>query len=202
MNTPSEQLNTDSEKLERFVKAVNSEIDKTINGIISEAEASKKEIIDVANVESFNLANDKINDNIKKVESKYVRIVAKAELDSKKDVLIKRDTLTQKVFENVIQSLVKFREKPQYLKYLISLAKSEKITDDIIICLSESDMKYSSDIKKELGISCEFQADPTIKLGGLSLFNKEQGSLIDKTIDLALSEQREFFNGKNCFSQS
>jgi vacuolar-type H+-ATPase subunit E/Vma4 len=202
MDTVNQKLNTDSEKLEHFVKAVNNEIQKTISGIIGEAEASKKAVLESAVVESNRLANDKINENVKKVNSKYVRIVAKAELDCKIDVLIEREKLTYKVFENIKESLIAFRQKPQYLKYLISLVKSEEIKDGLTICLSSEDMKYSADIQKALGNTCEFKEDSSIKLGGLSLLYADQGILIDKTIDSALSEQKNFFNEKNCFSQS
>ena len=201
MNTVSEPIRTESEKLERFVNAVNSEVDKEIDRIISEAEASKMEMIEAAKDESLNMAYDKIKDSVKKVQAKYVKIVSKAELDSKKDVLIQREKLTQKVFDNIMQSLIAFREKPQYLKYLIDVAKSQKLNDSVVICLRAEDMKYSSDIKKALGVSCEFREDATIKLGGLSVLYADQGMLMDKTIDLALSEQRDIFNGKNYFSQ-
>lgn len=202
MNTVNEPLYTDSEKLDRFVKAVNSEVDKEIAKIISEADASKKEIIDFANDEALGAAYNLIQESIKKVSSKYVKIVAKAELECKKDILIKRENLTKSVFDNIKECLVTFREKPQYLKYLISLAKTEKITENVTICLRSDDMKYSDDIQKALEIPVQFTEDSTIKLGGLSILYPEQGVMIDKTIDTALSEQREIFNGKNCFSQS
>ncbi len=202
MTAANQQLNTDSEKLEHFVSAVNSEIEKTIDVIISEADATKKEILDEAKDQSLNAAYERIQDSIKKVSSKYTKLVSKAELDCKKDILILREKLTEKVFENIRQSLAEFRKKPQYLKYLISLVKAEKLNDNAVILLSAADMEYSSDIKKALELSCEFKEDMSIKFGGLSILYPEQGILIDKTIDLALIEQRDDFNEKNCFSKS
>lgn len=194
-------VNTDTDKLEHFVKAVNKEIDKEITQIINEAESSRKAIVEAAKDESLAAAYNMIQENIKKVSSKYVKIIAKAELDCKKAVLVKRENLACQVFGNIRDRLRTFRESAEYLPYLIRQAKAEEITEKAVICLRPDDMKYAQEIKNALALPVELKEDATIKLGGLSILYPEQGVVLDKTMDLALSEQREIFNEKNCFSQ-
>lgn len=193
-------MDADTEKLERFVRAVNSEVDKVINGIIGEAVAVRDEMIQSAKDESLTTAYNIIQDNIKKVSSKYLKIVAKTELDSKKEILLKREALAQQVFENIKEKLLAFRETPSYAGYLAGLVRSENIAEKAVIFLRGADMKFSDEIQKAVGVPVEFQVDPTIKIGGLSVLYSDRGIIADKTMDLALSEQREIFNGKNCFA--
>ncbi len=201
MEAVNQMLDVESEKLERFIHAVDAEVDKEVNRIIGEGEASREEILKDAKEESLNIAYQTLQDSIKKIYAKYVKIVAKAELDAKRDVLTKRGELIDLVFENVKNLIKEFTQTPQYAKFLAKLAKEQNIVPGAQICLRPQDMKYVGEIQEALGIQVEFKEDSSIKLGGICIFYPEKSFLLDKTIDLALANQKEAFIEKNCFSQ-
>lgn len=201
MDAVNQMLDVGIEKLERFIHAVDAEVEKEVNRIISEGEASREEILKDAKEESLNAAYQTLQDSIKKIYAKYVKIVAKAELDAKREVLSKRGELIDLVFENVKKALKEFAQTPQYAKFLVRLAKEQNIVPGAQICLKPEDMKYAGEIKEALGAHVEFKEDNSIKLGGICVFYPEKSLLLDKTIDLALANQKEAFVEKNCFSQ-
>ena len=78
-------MDIENDKLERFGNAVYNEANEKVKEILGEAEISRKTILDNANDVSLNIAYDMIQADIKKISSKYVKIVAKAELEAKRE---------------------------------------------------------------------------------------------------------------------
>ena len=110
-------MSTEKEKLERFEKAVYDEVDIQIQDILAQAESSRSELLEKANDVSLYEAYDRIKDEIKKISSKYVRLVSKAELDSKREVLVQREKLANQVIDDVKKSLISFTQTDEYKKY-------------------------------------------------------------------------------------
>jgi len=191
-------MSYENEKLERFSNAVNEEIEVQIQQIIADAEASKNELIEKANDSSLSIAYDKIKEEIKKTQSKFVRIISKAELESKREILLFRENISSKVIENVKTSLIKFTSSEKYKSFLISLAKKsiENYSDekDIVFYISSSDMKFKDEIENSFGENVVVEESNKIKLGGIRIFLKNKNILIDKTLDIALQENKEQFN--------
>lgn len=188
-----EHLNIDTEKLERLVGAVNNEVDKTIANIIYEAEAARREILREAEGEASKLAAQKLEEGEKLLSTKYVRVVAKAELDAKKEVLLYREKLCKKVFESLAEKLVAFRETPRYVSYLGNLLKGERVDSETVICLREGDIRHFDELKRIAGVDCTVKSDASIRLGGLSLYYPNDGVLMDKTMDTAIADERGKF---------
>ncbi len=195
-------MSTQEEKLGRFAKAVDDEVTIQINEILQQAEANRKVILEKANDESLYEAYDKIKEQIKKISNKYVKLVAKSELESKRKVLLHREKITSMVMDNVKNSLVSFTESPEYKDYLTGLLKDEfssvKTISDITVFLSENDMKYSDDIKALFGKGLNVEKRDSIKLGGLCICYTDKGIMKDKTLDSALVEQKAQFNNSSC----
>ena len=193
-------MSIESEKLERFSQAVDEEVDSQIQQIIDEAEASKKDILEKANDSSLYIAYDKIKEEIKSITSKYLKIVSKAELDSKRDILLYREEISKSVIENVKSRLIDFTASAEYKNYLIKVAKSEisnSAGEEVIIYLSAGDMKYENDLCNSLGGNISVKNKNNIKIGGLSVYFKNSNILTDKTFDSALQEQKDLFNNSS-----
>jgi len=199
-------MNNENEKLERFSKAVEEEVDSQIQKIIAEAEASKSELVEKANDESLNVAYEKIKEEIKMNTAKNLKAVSKAELDSKREILMHRDNLSNKVFENVKSKLINFTNSQEYKDYLIKLLKEElsgnSIESELIIYLSKKDMQYADDLKKLFGDKISCIEKNNIKLGGLCILYSNCNQLIDKTLDSDLLEQKELFNNSSSLKLS
>lgn len=187
-------------KMDRFVEAVNKEVKKEVDAILRDAEASKREILADAGDEVIQTAFQEMQHDVKKMAMKYEKMVAKAELDSKKSVLHKKGLLTRQVMENVRGKLKDFTESEGYFNYLVQCLEGASLTGDAVLILRPEDMRFAEQLQKKAGVSCECKEDESITLGGLSIYYPQKGTLLERTLDSRLEEQREIFNRKNCFS--
>ncbi|MEG0615058.1 MAG: V-type ATP synthase subunit E family protein [Oscillospiraceae bacterium] len=198
--TVTTAVKDNSEKLERFTAAVNGEIDTQVDAMLDEANDIKQEIINTAISEAEIFTEQAVESGKKVIANKYVKMVAKEELDSKKEILLERETLIKAMFDEIKEKIVKFKSGKDYLGFLVNSLKSEKLGDDVVVKLSAEDLKFSDEISKALNKKISFSEDASIKLGGLSILCENNGTIIDKTFDLAVSDARAAFNEKNCFS--
>lgn len=194
-------MSTENEKLERFAKAVNDEVDAQIEEILKQADVSRNEIIEKANDESLYEAYDKIKEEIKKITNKYVKIVSKAELDTKREILLYREKIANQIIDNVKNKLVEFTSSKEYGDYLIKLVK-EEITDetkaeDIIVYVSDKDIVYKNDIQKAVSSDLRIEKKSSIKIGGVCVYFEKDSVIKDKTLDTALEEQKGQFNNSS-----
>lgn len=194
-------MSTENEKLERFAKAVNDEVNSQIEEILKQADVSRNEIIEKANDESLYEAYDKIKEEIKKITNKYVKIVSKAELDTKREILLYREKIANQVIDNVKNKLVEFTSSKEYGDYLIKLVK-EEITDetkaeDIIVYVSDKDIVYKNDIQKAVSSDLRIENKSSIKIGGVCVYFEKDSVIKDKTLDTALEEQKGQFNNSS-----
>lgn len=195
-------MEMDTQKLQRFIDAVNSEIDEKITELLNEAEDEKKTILNGAQKESELAAEKRLDENKKKCSTMFVRDISKAELEMKKQVLMHRDELADKLFNDVKDKLVSYKSEPKYVDYLVKTIIKLNLTGEAVINLSPDDLKYCDILKKALkSDKISFASDEHIKLGGLSVYNKENGTITDKTFDLAVEEQRQLFANRNALAE-
>ena len=193
---------TNNDKLQKFIDAVNDEIEEKVNEILAEAETERKNILERAEQESEETAEKHFSINFKKNENQFVRDISKAELNMKKSVIQHREELTEKVFETVKEHLKNFRNDPKYVNMLVKTILMMHVSDGSEIFLAPDDMKYAETLKKALpSCNVKFTSDEKILLGGISVYNSEKGTILDKTFDLALEEKRQTFSNNNVFAQ-
>lgn len=191
-------LDYDKEKLERFILAVNEEVEKDAVAMLNKANETASDLISQAKREAKEQAQLHEEESLRRLKSKTAKRLAKAELDSKKQALLCRKRLTKELFSEVREMLCDFTETPDYEKYLLKQVSLCDIKEGAVICLNNRDMKYSGALKKA-GIKCPFEADDSIQIGGFSVFYPETGLLDNRTLDLKLEEAESDFRRNNSF---
>jgi vacuolar-type H+-ATPase subunit E/Vma4 len=192
----------ENQKLEKFISAVNDEVDTKVSKLLDEAETEKKNIISAAKAESESTAEKYIASAQKKTGGKYVRDISKAELDMKKEILKCREELSAKVFDAVESRIADYRQTNAYADGLVKTLLLMNISDNSQVRLAPEDMKLADALKKVIRAeNVTFAEDSSIKLGGLSVYSKEKGTIIDKTFDLAVEEQKNSFVSSNAFAE-
>ncbi len=192
-----------NEKLHNFMSAVDSQIDERVEKLLSDAQKEKEMILSNAQREAKIAADNHYAEGLKKHGNQYVRDISRATLEMKKEVLAHRESLTDKIFEGVSSQITEFRKTPKYLDYLVKSLIMMNITDDVEIFLAPEDMKLADTLKKALKTdSVQFSTDDKIRLGGLLVYRKAKGTIIDKTFDIALEEQRHSFANSNAFANA
>ncbi len=188
----------DSEKLERFINAVNADADERAEDISIEAEQEKFRILGEADQTAREAAEKYAAEHSARGHG-LLGEVSTAELEMKKTVLRRREELIDSVFAAAARRLTEFRGKKEYPAHLAKAAASA-VTDGAVISLSPADMKYEKTIRGALGgKEVTFREDKSIQLGGLSVFRPDTHTAADLTFDTALEEQRSAFSAKDPF---
>lgn len=189
-----------NEKLKSFIGAVNTQIDERVEKLLKEAETERVKILSRAEIDSKISAEKHFADSFKKHGNQYMRDISKAELSIKKEILRHRETLTDKVFAVVEEKIIEYKKTPKYIDYLIKTLIMMNISGNCEIFVCPEDMKLADTLKKAVKASdVVFTADENIRLGGLSVYNKNKGTITDKTFDLAIEEQKQTFTNSNAF---
>lgn len=195
-------MGTENEKLQKFICAVNDEIDEKVSAILDEAESVKEGILAAAKEESEEAAEKYISSSRKKSGNRFVRDISRAELEMKKSVLRCREELSDKVFSEVEKKISEYRSSNEYADSLIKKLLILNVGAGTEIRLSPDDIKLADVLKRVVKAeNVTFIPDSSIRLGGFSAYSKENGTIIDKTFDLAVEEQRNIFVGSNAFAE-
>lgn len=195
-------MDMNNEKLQRFIDAVNDETERKVSEMMGEAESEKKAILSEAERESDEFADRYFSSGSKKNGNSFVRDISRAELAMKKEVLRRREELIDEIFSVVEKRLISFHDDPKYVDMLIKNLLLLRVSDGAEIFLAPGDMKYADTLKKAIrSENVVFTPDEKIKFGGVSVYNKESGTISDKTFDMAVEEQRRLFANSNAFAQ-
>ncbi|MBQ8781705.1 MAG: V-type ATP synthase subunit E [Oscillospiraceae bacterium] len=190
-----------NEKLRKFIEAVNSEAEARASEILTEAEQEKKRIISAAEEKGRREAELYLDDKKSNAGRDFVREVSRAELEMKREVLLHRDELTNQLFAAVEKRVAEYRKTPAYAEKLKEMLTAAQVDGDAEIMLAPEDMKYADSLKKALKTDkAVFKEDQNIRLGGMAVYFKEKGVVIDSTFDHALEDQRSEFISGNAFA--
>ncbi len=182
---------TDKAKFERFSKAIFDDADKKIKSNISEAEYKKDAIIKNATEETALKSKEKIERNIKKINSKYKNLISLAVLNSKKELLLKRKELTDGLFQKIEKMLVEFTKSDEYIEFLLKNIDEKYKNNDIVIRLSQRDYKLKEILSEKEGFEkFEFILDESIKIGGVKISFKGKNIVENKTLDLMFEDKK------------
>ncbi|MEG2429273.1 MAG: V-type ATP synthase subunit E family protein, partial [Oscillospiraceae bacterium] len=137
------------------------------------------------------------------IKKQNQRKIAKSAIEAKHSLLIKRNDVTNSIFENIKTRLVDFVKTSNYDSYLLStieaFTKKNKI-DNVQIILRKNDMKLQNEVKKAYGLNCEIIENDDIKIGGFIVQNKENRIYFDETLEQKLADEKDNFIQTSKFS--
>lgn len=183
-------------KLAKFQSAVFAEIDMKTAQIKQEAELLKEQELeknkDIQLEKSYNHIQKRSNEIMKK----YKRDVAKFSMDRKRDVLLKRGEITERVFNTVREQLGAFTETDEYKPFLCDAVKravASEACSSAKLLLREVDMPMAAELKQLFSCPCEVCDSRDVKIGGFILVDQAQGVYLDETLEQRLIEQKDYF---------
>ncbi|MDO5560252.1 MAG: V-type ATP synthase subunit E [Oscillospiraceae bacterium] len=182
--------------LNGFIDAVNLEVNKQIEDILSQANKKKSEKIEQAENDILNKSYVQIKTAVTQLQAESKMKISKAEQESRIRVLTHREELVRKIFANVEEQIKEFVRSDNYKDYLINLIKKETIENGAVIFIKPDDMKYEKILKSYIEAECEFKEDKTIKYGGLSVYSESSSVLKNMTIDSLLEDEKKNFSSK------
>lgn len=184
----------ETEKLDKFKKAVFGEADKKAEMIVKAAEKERDERLSKARSEAENYLQAQTAQIDKSCEAAAVREISSENLSSKRSVLLRREQIIDRVFDNVRSQLDEFMKTPEYKKLLCErveecakLYPNEK--GKVMVALR--DEKLAADLTA--GGQFRTEVSETIEIGGAMIIIEDRNLAVDYTFDYAFSQQRESF---------
>lgn len=190
-------MEQEKEKLERFISAVEATTNQQVRAIENDAENECANILAEAQKNAEEAKQRKLSDTKKMLSGKYVRMISKAELDMKKQVLLCREALTKTLFDNIRKQIAEYRTSEQYAESMCAMIAKEGDMKGAQICIAPEDMGLSDKLLSAAGEGASVAADDSVKLGGYLVLRREQGTVTDRTYDCALKEQQSLFASRN-----
>lgn len=190
-------MEQEKEKLERFISAVEATTNQQVKAIENDAESECANILAEAQKNAEEAKQRKLSDTQKMLSGKYVRMISKAELDMKKQVLLCREELTKTLFDGVKKQIADYRASDAYAEHMCEMIAKEGDMKGAQICIAPEDMKLEGKLLAAAGEGASVTADDSVKLGGYLVLRREQGTVTDRTFDCALKEQQSLFASRN-----
>lgn len=190
-------------KLDKFSSAVLKDAEEQRSKILKEIEDYRKNEMEKAEEEILHDAYVMIQNEIAAIKNKHSRKISLAELDGRRKLLTLREELSGKVFDETAEKLLSFTKTEEYEKYLSDAVKkccSEIPDGDIIIEVKNDDLKFSDMLVKASGRNASVKATYNIAIGGLLMNNPSRGVVVDETLDLKLSSQKDWFASESGLS--
>ncbi|HCA71177.1 MAG TPA: hypothetical protein DHW78_08070 [Ruminococcaceae bacterium] len=196
MDMTEEKVYHSDEKVSKFHDAINHYATEQRNKIEQEVADYKAHELENAEKEVLNEAYRLIQAEMAAMRNKIAREMALREQDARRELLTRRQQISDEVFANAKESLTKFTETDKYKVFLEKAAKEAVPlfqASDITIGMKPGDEAYQSTVKTAFGGKCTFVEDKTIHLGGLRIISKSLGLTADQTLDALLEDQRDWF---------
>lgn len=182
------------EKLQRFENIIFSDVDAKVNAMIEEADHYKENALSEHHEKIMDKYFDYMQDQVHLIQSDIKRQMAKAELSAKRELLLYRNQISEKVFQNVKKQLSGFAQSDDYKTYLINsirdCADSNSFPDAKVLVRRE-DLAFLQENNFNRHFTIE--QDSSIQLGGFILLDKSAGRMIDQSFDSKLNELVSYF---------
>lgn len=184
------------EKLSKFNSAINhyaeSQREKILKDIADFQERELKETAEHAKIESDRL----LVKELAEMRDRIIREMSHREMDSRRELLAKRQEISKKVFERAEKALVEYTKKPEYAslmeRYAANIAKV--LTEPgTVVYVKAGDEKFKQQIEKAFGSAVTITTDKNIKIGGLRAENAAMRLVADETLDSILASKRGWF---------
>lgn len=191
---------SNEEKLGKFNLAINHYAQEQRDKIEHEVFEYKKRELEAAEVDVLTEAYRLIQNEMAEMRDRITREMAHREMDARKELLAKRQKITDEVFQKAAERLLAYTQTEKYAPMLEKSARelaSVFQKPGTVLCIRPEDKKYEEIIRKAFGGDCVFHAADDIKIGGIRAYHAETGLMADETLDSELEEQREWFE-ENC----
>lgn len=190
-------------KLDKFSSAVLKDAEEQRSKILKEIEDYRKNEMEKAEEEILHEAYVMIQNEIAAIKNKHSRKISLAELDGRRKLLTLREELSGKVFDEAAEKLLDFTKTEDYKSYLSEAVKkccSEIPDGEIVIEVKNDDLQYSDILVKTSGRSAAVKATHNITIGGVLISSPSRGIVVDETLDLKLSSQKDWFASESGLS--
>lgn len=196
-------MSVPEKKLDKFSSAVLKDAEEQRSKILKEIEEYRKSQMEKAEEEILHDAYVMIQNEIASIRNSHSRKISLTELEGRRNLLLLREQLTNKVFDEAASRITDFSKTEEYKSYISGLVKKccESIPDgNIVIEVKKDDLELSDILVKASGRDATVKENANIVLGGVVVINPLKGVVVDETLDLKLKNQKDWFASESGLS--
>lgn len=189
-------MSFNKEKLRQFENAILDETNQKISQLEEEVKEYEKREIEKAKNDDYNRMFNYMQDKVQEIKNKYRQDVTKYELQTKRSIFMYRNSLAEKVFDEVCEKLTDFTKSDKYFDYLVNkIEESFKVfpCDRAKLLVCKKDLEIALKLQQQISQIEEVVTDRKNTLGGFTLVNEEKGLLIDQTFSALIEEEKQKF---------
>lgn len=184
------------EKLEKLSATVLRDAHSAREEIMEQTQREYDERLDKKETELLETAYSAIQKNIRSIKKDANERVLHAELDARKQLILKREEIIESVINEAKAGLVKFTESAEYENWLFEktqTAAAETGKGRRTVYLSRSDMRFRERIEKAAEDITVCELEDRGLTGGVRVVNEDRKVICDYTLKSLLAEQKQKF---------
>ena len=135
-------------------------------------------------------------DEAAEIRQKAAKGVAQQENQQRRELLLRREEITRRVFDQVKKRLAEYVKSPEYPRFLEETAKDlagKCPAAGSVVLLRHDDLPLANKIGGCFDGDVRVIEDKTIKLGGIRVMNEALGLFLDESLDSRLEDQKSWF---------
>ncbi|HCB99800.1 MAG TPA: hypothetical protein DEP42_01045 [Ruminococcaceae bacterium] len=187
----------DDIKLEKFSSGVLNDAKEELTKATADVEDFRKKEMQGTEEKVLHEAYDLIQAKIADIHTKQSRQVSLAELEGRRKLLLLRDQMMQKTFDEVAEKIKAYTQTAEYSKWLCdTLQKSCKSmpAGSLIVQVKSGEITPNDQMTAAAGRdSVAIEESSKVTLGGFILVNKTKGIVVDETLDQKLHNEEDWF---------
>lgn len=186
------------EKLELFKQAILERANAQSQQILRETEEAKKRELDHEESKLLESFYRETQAKVAKIKTDNTKELGRVRAQLKKELYAQREQYLSEMMARVRVELISFVQTDKYPAFLKGKAAQlcERHKGGGILRVRPADMAHKS-LLEAFGRPVE--ADDSIQIGGVILFDPEDGMVIDESLDAALESQRGWFQRNSGF---
>ena len=196
-------MSVPEKKLDKFSSAVLKDAEEQRSKILEEIEEYRKNQMEKAEEEILHEAYVMIQNEIASIKNTHSRKISLTELEGRRSLLMLREELTGKVFEEAASRIADFTKTEEYKQYMCDAVKKccGEIPDGSVeIQVKKDDLALSDALVAASGRDSKVVESVNITLGGVLVSCVSKGIVVDETLDLKLSSQKDWFASESGLS--
>ena len=182
--------------LGKFSSAILKDAQEQRGIILAEIEEYRKAQMEKAEEDVLHEAYIMIQNEISAIKNQQSRKISITELEGRRSFLKQREEIMSRVFKETSERILAFTGTAEYEKLICTLLQKSagRLPEGtLVIQVRHADLPLADKLINACGRSAVVEKNISISLGGFILVNKDMGVIIDETLDLKLSSQKDWF---------
>lgn len=184
--------------MERILRQIEKNTSQVIDKVKNEIEESLQKELDLYHDQLEEETQLFIDQELSEIRQSLMKSDSQAKWKLKRNLLEKRNELTNHLFDDVLNDLLTFRSKDEYRVYLeTTLLQTIKDYDlsNGFLRVSKLDEELAKQIVGDKKLNLVIKVDDSIRVGGFYISNLSELMEVDMTLDTKINDQKEWFYG-------